>query len=603
MKEYQEKTRNIDTGSLAGTWERVRRLAGYIAPYRRKFALACLAMLLSSLLGLAFPYVTGTLVDAALRGSARGWTKSIDMIALTLVLVLALQSFFSFFQLVWFIEVGEKTLSDLRKDTYGTLVRLPMSFFSGRSTGELTSRIASDLTQIQETLNTALSQLLRQIATLGGGIFLIGMISLKLTLVMISSFPLIVFFAVFTGKRIRRLSRNAQDVLAQSSVVVEETLQGVRNVKSFANEWYEISRYSQVIDRYVSSVIRVARFRGAFLSFIIFGLFGAIVLVLWYGSRLVQQGEISIGNLTSFLLYTTFIGAAMGSFADLFSQLQKALGATERIEEILLEHPEPVTLQPRQRKDEAAVTLKGEVGMRNVSFSYPGRRELPVLKSISFEVKAGRRMAVVGPSGSGKSTLFSLLQRFYDPDEGVVFIDGRDIREFPLTELRRLIAVVPQDVLLFGGSIRENIAYGKPGAGEEEIVEAARQANAHEFIMSFPDKYLTLVGDRGVQLSGGQRQRIAIARAILSDPAILLLDEATSALDSESELLVQDALEHLMQARTSFIIAHRLSTVRNADMIMVIKEGRVVEIGTNEELLEMKDGVYRMLSAMQCGLQ
>lgn len=603
MKEYQEKTRNIDTGSLAGTWERVRRLAGYIAPYRRKFALACLAMLLSSLLGLAFPYVTGTLVDAALRGSARGWTKSIDMIALTLVLVLALQSFFSFFQLVWFIEVGEKTLSDLRKDTYGTLVRLPMSFFSGRSTGELTSRIASDLTQIQETLNTALSQLLRQIATLGGGIFLIGMISLKLTLVMISSFPLIVFFAVFTGKRIRRLSRNAQDVLAQSSVVVEETLQGVRNVKSFANEWYEISRYSQVIDRYVSSVIRVARFRGAFLSFIIFGLFGAIVLVLWYGSRLVQQGEISIGNLTSFLLYTTFIGAAMGSFADLFSQLQKALGATERIEEILLEHPEPVTLQPRQRKDEAAVTLKGEVGMRNVSFSYPGRRELPVLKSISFEVKAGRRMAVVGPSGSGKSTLFSLLQRFYDPDEGVVFIDGRDIREFPLTELRRLIAVVPQDVLLFGGSIRENIAYGKPGAGEEEIVEAARQANAHEFIMSFPDKYLTLVGDRGVQLSGGQRQRIAIARAILSDPAILLLDEATSALDSESELLVQDALEHLMKARTSFIIAHRLSTVRNADMIMVIKEGRVVEIGTNEELLEMKDGVYRMLSAMQCGLQ
>lgn len=603
MKEYQEKTRNIDTGSLAGTWERVRRLAGYIAPYRRKFALACLAMLLSSLLGLAFPYVTGTLVDAALRGSARGWTKSIDMIALTLVLVLALQSFFSFFQLVWFIEVGEKTLSDLRKDTYSTLVRLPMSFFSGRSTGELTSRIASDLTQIQETLNTALSQLLRQIATLGGGIVLIGMISLKLTLVMISSFPLIVFFAVFTGKRIRRLSRNAQDVLAQSSVVVEETLQGVRNVKSFANEWYEISRYSQVIDRYVSSVIRVARFRGAFLSFIIFGLFGAIVLVLWYGSRLVQQGEISIGNLTSFLLYTTFIGAAMGSFADLFSQLQKALGATERIEEILLEHPEPVTLQPRQRKDEAAVTLKGEVGMRNVSFSYPGRRELPVLKSISFEVKAGRRMAVVGPSGSGKSTLFSLLQRFYDPDEGVVFIDGRDIREFPLTELRRLIAVVPQDVLLFGGSIRENIAYGKPGAGEEEIVEAARQANAHEFIMSFPDKYLTLVGDRGVQLSGGQRQRIAIARAILSDPAILLLDEATSALDSESELLVQDALEHLMQARTSFIIAHRLSTVRNADMIMVIKEGRVVEIGTNEELLEMKDGVYRMLSAMQCGLQ
>ncbi|NTV93266.1 MAG: ATP-binding cassette domain-containing protein, partial [Chlorobiaceae bacterium] len=513
------------------------------------------------------------------------------------------QSFFSFFQLVWFIEVGEKTLSDLRKDTFGTLVRLPMTFFAGRTTGELSSRIAADLTQIQDTLNTSLSQLLRQMATLIGGIVLIGMISIKLTLVMISSFPLIVLFAVFIGKRIRRLSRNAQDVLARSSVVVEETLQGVQNVKSFANEWYEISRYGEVIDRYVAAVIRVARFRGAFLSFIIFGLFGAIVLVLWYGSRLVQEGEMSVGNLTSFLLYTTFIGAAMGSFADLFSQLQKALGATERIEEILGEKPEPVSLFPPVRDRDTPDALKGVVSMENVSFSYPGRPELPVLKGISFEVKAGQRMAVVGPSGSGKSTLFALLQRFYDPEEGRVLIDGKDIREYPLSTLRSLIAVVPQDILLFGGSIKENIAYGKPGAGDEEIVAAAKQANAHEFIMNFPDSYQTLVGDRGVQLSGGQRQRIAIARAILSDPAILLLDEATSALDSESELLVQDALEHLMHERTSFIIAHRLSTVRTAGMIMVIKDGVVVESGTNEELLEKEDGMYRMLSALQCGLQ
>ncbi|ABL66164.1 ABC transporter ATP-binding protein [Chlorobium phaeobacteroides] len=603
MMEHHDKQRDSESGGAAGTWLRVRRLAAYILPYRRKFIFACVAMLLSSLLGLAFPYVTGTLVDAALRGSSAGWAKSIDMIALLLVLVLALQSFFSFFQLVWFIEVGEKTLSDLRKDTFSTLVRLPMTFFAGRTTGELSSRIAADLTQIQDTLNTSLSQLLRQMATLFGGIVLIGMISLKLTLVMISSFPLIVLFAVFIGKRIRRLSRNAQDVLARSSVVVEETLQGVQNVKSFANEWYEISRYGEVIDRYVASVIRVARFRGAFLSFIIFGLFGAIVLVLWYGSRLVQEGEMSVGNLTSFLLYTTFIGAAMGSFADLFSQLQKALGATERIEEILGEKPEPVSLFPTVRNMENPEALKGEVSMENVSFSYPGRPELPVLKGISFEVNAGRRLAVVGPSGSGKSTLFALLQRFYDPDEGRVLIDGTDIREYPLSTLRSLIAVVPQDILLFGGSIRDNISYGKPGAGDEEIFAAAKQANAHEFIMNFPDTYHTLVGDRGVQLSGGQRQRIAIARAILSDPAILLLDEATSALDSESELLVQEALEHLMLERTSFIIAHRLSTVRTADMIMVIKDGTVVESGTNEELLEKEDGMYRMLTALQCGLQ
>lgn len=583
-------------------FRQVSRLFGYLAPYRAKFFMALTAMLISSLLGLAFPYVTGRLIDTAVAGDSARGPGSLDTIALSLAGVLGLQAFFSYFQSVWFVEVGERILASIRMDTYATLIRLPMTYYASRRTGELTSRIAADLSQIQDVLNSSLSQLVRQIATLAGGVVLIGMISLKLTLVMISSFPVLVLAAIITGRRIRRLSRNAQDELAAGNAVVEETLQGVQTVKSFCNEAYESGRYGTLIQRYVLDVLKVARFRGAFLSFIIFGLFGGIVLVLWTGVKMVQNAELSIGSLTSFMLYTTFIGAAMGSFAELFSQLQKALGATERIDEILREVPEPLTSGAAASARDDEVSLKGAVTLQHVQFSYPGRRGEPVLRDISFNVDAGERLALVGSSGSGKTTLFALLQRFYDVDEGAILIDGKNIREYPLQAIRSGMAIVPQDILLFGGSIRENIAYGKPGASDDEIMRAAVQANAHDFIMKFPDAYRTLCGDRGIQLSGGQRQRIAIARAVLSDPAILLLDEATSSLDSESEKLVQEALEHLMQGRTSFIIAHRLSTIRNIDRIMVLKEGRIVESGTSRELLEKEDGFYRMLSALQCEL-
>ncbi|NTV08986.1 MAG: ATP-binding cassette domain-containing protein, partial [Chlorobium limicola] len=567
------------------------------------FFMALIAMLISSLSGLAFPYVTGQLVDSALPGSSGRGFAAIDTIALSLVGVLGLQAVFSYFQSVWFVEVGERILAAIRKDTYATLIRLPMTYYASRRTGELTSRIAADLSQIQEVLNSSLSQLVRQIATLVGGVVLIGMISLKLTLVMISSFPFLVLAAIVTGRRIRRLSRKAQDELAASNAVVEETLQGVQMVKSFSNEAYETGRYTTLIQRYVTDVLKVAHYRGAFLSFIIFGLFGGIVLVLWTGIRMVQLGELTIGSLTSFMLYTTFIGAAMGSFAELFSQLQKALGATERIDEILGEVPESLAAGTNTSDCNEHCSLKGAVSLQQVRFSYPGRRGgEPVLQDISFEVNPGERLALVGSSGSGKTTLFALLQRFYDVDGGYIAIDGKNIKEYPLQTIRSGIAIVPQDILLFGGSISDNIAYGKPGASDEEIMRAAAQANAHDFIMRFPDGYRTLCGDRGIQLSGGQRQRIAIARAVLSDPAILLLDEATSSLDSESEKLVQEALEHLMQGRTSFVIAHRLSTIRNIDRIIVLKEGRIVESGTNKELLEKEDGFYRMLSALQCAL-
>lgn len=580
-----------------------KKLLGYLAPYKGKFISALIAMTVASLLGLVFPYVTGQLVDSALQGSSSGWFGSIDTIALTLILAIGLQSVFSFFQSVWFVEVGERALSDLRKDTYARLIQLPMSFFSTRRVGELNSRISADLGQIQDTLNTSLSQLLRQLATMIGGIALIATMSLKLTLVMISSFPVLILLAIFIGKKIRQMSRKAQDILADSNTIVEETLQGILNVKAFANEGFEINRFNDKIHRYVHSVVKVAKYRGAFVSFIIFGLFGAIVLVLWYGSKLVQQNEISIGDLTAFLLYTTFIGAAMGSFADLFSQVQKALGATERIFEILNQSPETLSLnlQPIKQSKRNKRPLNGQASFEEVNFRYPGRKNF-VLKNITFDVRSGERIALVGPSGSGKSTLLNVLQRFYTIQNGNILIDGKSIDDYPLSALRKQMAIVPQDILLFGGSIEENIAYGNPGADFEEIQSAAIQAHAHEFITKFPEGYKTLVGERGIKLSGGQRQRIAIARAILSDPAILLLDEATSSLDSESERLVQDAIEHLMEGRTSFIIAHRLSTIKNCDKIVVIKDGEVYESGTHLELLEKENGLYRMLSELQFDL-
>lgn len=574
----------------------------YILPYKGKFSLAMVAMLISSLLGLVFPYVTGKLVDSAILGKANGWLGDIDHIALLLLLSLGLQAVFSFFQSILFVGVGERALADIRRETYSRLVRLPMTFFSQRRVGELQSRISADLTQIQDTLTGSLSQLLRQLIILCGGLALIATMSLKLTLVMLSAFPGLVILTAFIGRKIRKISRKAQDKLADSNTIVEETLQGIMNVKAFANEGYEINRYDDSISSYITSVLKGAKYRAAFVSFIIFGLFGAIVLVLWTGSHYVREGTLSIGELTSFLLYTTFIGAAMGSFADLYGQLQKAVGATERIREILAEKPEPVEFHRSSTAELDGLRIKGNVEFQNISFSYPTRDEVEVLRNISFSVAPGQRIALVGPSGSGKSTLVSLLLRFYQPNSGKILVDGKDILSYPLTTLRSQTSIVPQDIMLFGGTIMENIAYGKTGASEAEIIEAAKKANAHEFITRFPEGYKTLVGERGIKLSGGQRQRIAIARAILNNPAILILDEATSSLDSESERLVQAALETLMEGRTSFIIAHRLSTVRSADNIVVIKEGQMIESGTHEELIEKPDGMYRMLSALQFDL-
>jgi len=571
----------------------------YLRPYRGRFSAALASLFVSSLLSLSFPYLAGSILDAAVQHTKGGGSMAgADRTALLLMGILAVQAGLSFFQSLSFATAGQRSLVDLRRDTYARLISLPMTFFSQRRVGELASRLSSDLIQIEDTLITILPQFLRQTTILIGGIALIAVTSLQLTGIMLASLPVIIVAAVIFGRKTRKISREAQDRLADTATIVEETLQGILNVKAFSNEGYELNRYHVGLGSFLTTTLRGARLRAAFVAFIIFALFGFIVLVLWSGARLLQQGEITFGQLTRFGLYTTFVAGAMGQFAELYSQLQKAIGATGRVRELLRETgevevllgPTPPSTLPR---------LRGDIVFENVHFSYPSRQGVEVLHAVNLAAASGERIALVGPSGAGKSTLISLLLRLYDPSSGRLLIDGRDARDYRLTELRGQMSMVPQEVLLFGGSIAENIAYGKPGAGEDEIEQAARQANAHEFIQAFPERYATLVGERGIKLSGGQRQRVAIARAILKNPAILILDEATSSLDSESERLIQEALETLMRGRTSFIIAHRLATVRHVDRIIVIAGGRVVESGTHEQLQAVADGTYRRLAALQ----
>jgi ATP-binding cassette subfamily B protein len=571
----------------------------YLSPYRTKFLAALLGLFLSASLLLSFPMIAGELVKRAIqKGPDGSATGDIHQVALLLLLVLGLQAFFSFWQSLWFSEVGERSLADLRGDAYARLIRLPMVFFAQRRVGELTSRVAADLALIQDTLIATLPHLIRQSLLLVAGVALIAWTSPRLTLIMLLALPVLIGIAAVFGRRIRKASHDAQDRLADSSVVVEETLQGVFNVKAFGNEGFEQARYQQHLQQFVNTALRSARARAAFISFIIFALLGTIVLVLWSGAMLVQSGNLNEGDLASFVLYTMFVAGAMGSLPEVYSQLQRAVGATARVREILGETPENLgtATEPARR-------IAGDVEFVGAQFRYPSRPDIQVLRNINLHARAGERVALVGPSGAGKSTLVSLLLRFYEPEAGRLLIDGRDARDYPLAELRAQMAVVPQEVMLFGGTIAENIAYGRPGASEAEIIDAARKANAHDFVMSFPEGYQTRVGERGIQLSGGQRQRVAIARAILRDPAILILDEATSSLDSESESLVQQALETLMHGRTSLIIAHRLATVRTADRIYVIKDGQTIESGKHAELIQRTDGVYRNLSELQFDLR
>ncbi len=568
--------------------KRASRLFVYLKPYRFEFSLGILFLLLSTAASLIFPALMGDLVDSA----SEKIISNINEIALWLLALFALQAIFSYFRIVLFVNVTEKFLAVLRQETYAHLIKLPMNFFSKRRVGELNSRIAADISMLQETFTTDLAEFFRQVIIIVGGIVFLSLTSVKLTLFMLAIIPAMMLAAVFFGRYIKRFSKQVQESIAESNTIIEETLQGIQNVKAFTNEFFEIGRYTQKTNEVMSIAKKGGKYRGAFASFIIFCLFGSIVAVIWYGVLMINAGELSIGQLFTFILYSVFIGASVGGMADIYAKIQKAVGATEHLLDILDESSEQIVDSATQD------SVKGHILFQDLSFAYPSRPDIKVLKNLNLEIKEGQNIALVGPSGAGKTTLASILFGFYKINEGKILIDQKSIEDYDLHFLRKQIAIVPQDILLFGGTIKENIAYGKLGATDQEIEEAARKANAIDFIKDFPEQMETLVGERGIQLSGGQRQRIAIARALLKNPRILILDEATSALDSESEKLVQEAMDELMKGRTSLVIAHRLSTIKNSDCILVVENGQIIEQGTHQEL-DKNGGLYSQLSEMQ----
>lgn len=563
----------------------------FVIPYQWTFILGMIFLLFSNLTTLSFPLLIGEMTKV-IEGKSK---FQINEVTLFFFAILIVQAILSFFRIYTFTQVSEKAMRDVRQTLYAKIITLPIYHFEKRRVGELMSRITSDITQLQDVLSITLAEFFRQIFTLIGGVALITYLSWKLTLFMLATFPLLVVAAIVFGKFIRKISKKAQDELANTNIIVEETFQSIQAVKSFTNERYEVDRYTKSLNKVVNEALKAATLRGGFVSFVIFALFGGIVGVVWYGAQLVAQGDIILADLLTFIFYTAFIGGSVGGLGDIYAQLQKTIGASDRILEILGD-PSEIDIH---KTDLVYEPTFGQIELHNVHFTYPSRPGIEILKGISFTIEPGEKVAIVGTSGTGKSTLAQLMMRFYEPNSGEIWMGKENINQLAVGDWRKMVALVPQEVLLFGGSIKENISYGKPGATDEEIYQAAELAYAKDFIESFPEKWETMVGERGVKLSGGQRQRIAIARAILKNPKFLLLDEATSALDSESEKWVQSALEELMKNRTSLIIAHRLSTIRSADKIIVMEKGQIVEMGSHEILIAKKQGIYQKMVKLQ----
>ncbi|MFZ9044288.1 MAG: ABC transporter ATP-binding protein [Cyclobacteriaceae bacterium] len=570
----------------------------YVLPYKGSFSVGLVLLITSSTLLLAFPKLAGQFVNVAEGQSEQFLIEQIQLdslrqVATVLFIILIIQAMLSFLRVYLFASVSERALANLRSDVYQKVIGLPMTFFDKRRTGELISRITNDISILQDTVSVTLAEFVRQVIVMTIGITAIFLTTPKLSFFMLGTFPIVILIAMFFGRFIRKLSKKTQDQLAETNVIVEETVQSIDSVKSFTTELFETIRYKKSIDNVVITALIGAKYRAAFISFMLFSMFGSFVAILWYGGSLVASGEMNSGDLISFVLYTVFIGGSIAGLGNLIGQIQRSMGASERVLEILEEKTE-AELDP----ESPLAVQNGDIQVQSVDFSYPSRKSAQIIKHLSFTIRKGEKVALVGHSGAGKSTIAQLILRYYEPDYGQILIGGVPISKSTVEDLRRKIGVVPQEVLLFGGSLMENIRYGRPSATIEEVKMAAKKAYALDFIESFPEGLETLVGERGIKLSGGQRQRIAIARAILKNPEILILDEATSSLDSESEKLVQDALTALMKDRTTLVIAHRLATIRSMDRIIVLKSGQIIEEGNHNDLVA-KQGAYHQFIEFQ----
>lgn len=565
-------------------------LLGFLRPWAAKGSIALAILMFSSLVSLALPRFIGVLMDVVIGGASTGGF-SLWQVAMAVVGVLLLQSTGRYFTSVMLATVSERSVAALRTSVFSHIIRLPMSFFAERRVGELASRMTSDLALIQETLTFSFLELVRQTLFFAGGVVLLMRQSLALTGAVLLFTPVLIAAAFAFGKAIRKYSTRTQDALAEATTIVEESLQAINEVKSFRTEEFESRRYSSSIGSAVSIAISGAKLRSAFVSFIIFTIFTGLSGIIWYAGTLVREGSMSIGDLTSYVLYAMFVAGAMSSIAEQYGQFQRMLGASLRVREILESQPEPTGTVPVKAP-------LNEVEFRNLTFCYPGREDSPALRDVSLRIPSGSRVAFVGESGAGKSTAIGLIQRFWEPSSGEVLWNGMGGHELSIDDVRHSVGTVPQDITLFGGTVADNIRYGRTDATDDEVLEAARIANALEFIEQFPEGFATVVGERGRKLSGGQRQRIAIARAVLKNPPILVLDEATSALDAATERLIQQAVDTLVQGRTTIIIAHRLSTVLRCDVIFAFRRGELVEWGTHHELVA-KQGYYARLAALQ----
>lgn len=575
-----------------------RDLFRYIKPYKGYFILGLIFLSLTSLIFMIVPAAVGQMLKAAKGNTLIPYLNihmDIYQYGWLFLIILLAQGMLSFLRVNVFAVVTENSLAQIRVDLYNKLLAQEMAFFEKNRVGDVVSRLSTDVEKLQQAFSITLPEFLRQIIVFVVGVILLLIYSVKLTLVMLAVFPAVIILAIIFGRYIKRLAKERQEYLAQTNVIVDETFQSFQSVKAYVNERFELSRYEGKMMELVQIALKYARAKGVFFTFIITGLFGALFFILWMGGIQVYNGSIDVEELTAFIFYAMVIGGSIAGLGNQYTELLGALGATERVKEILDEEQELDIIDG----EIAEISFNKTIRFKKVNFAYPTRPDIQVLKDVSFEVLKGQKIALVGSSGSGKSTIVKLLSRFYKLQDGEISIDRQPVNDFEIKSLRKIIGIVPQEVILFGGSILENIRYGKLDATLEEIRAAAKQANALDFIEAFPEQFDTLVGERGVQLSGGQKQRVAIARAILKNPSILVLDEATSSLDAESEKQVQDALENLMQNRTTFIIAHRLSTVRNADEILVLNQGEIVERGKHQELLQKEEGFYTKLLKLQ----